>query len=67
MSEFLAIFQDVEGTSAGLQKALLCLTQDWADKLGEVAVDGKALRRSFEDASETRRRTCCRCSRRSRS
>ena len=31
---------------AGLQKALLCLTQDWADELGDVvAVDGKALRR----------------------
>ena len=28
---------------------LLCLTQDWADRLGDVvAVDGKALRRSFE-------------------
>ena len=38
---------------AGLQKALLRLTQDWADRLGDVvAVDGKALRRSFEDASE---------------
>ena len=38
---------------AGLQKALLCLAQDWADELGDVvAVDGKALRRSFEDASE---------------
>ena len=38
---------------AGLQKALLCLTQDWADRFGDVvAVDGKALRRSFEDASE---------------
>ena len=38
---------------AGLQKALLRLAQDWADRLGDVvAVDGKALRRSFEDASE---------------
>ena len=38
---------------AGLQKALLRLAQDWADALGDVlAVDGKALRRSFEDASE---------------
>ena len=38
---------------AGLQTALLRLTQDWADRLGEVvAVDGKALRRSFEDAAE---------------
>ena len=37
----------------GLQKALLRLAQDWADRLGEVvAVDGKALRRSFEDAAE---------------
>ena len=36
----------------GLQKALLRLAQDWADRLGEVvAVDGKALRRSFEDAA----------------
>ena len=38
---------------AGLQRALLRLAQDWADQLGEVvAVDGKALRRSFEDGSE---------------
>ena len=38
---------------AGLQNALLRLAQDWADALGDVvAVDGKALRRSFEDASE---------------
>ena len=38
---------------AGLQRALLRLAQDWADRLGEVvAVDGKALRRSFEDGSE---------------
>ena len=38
---------------AGLQKALLRLAQDWADRLGNVvAVDGKALRPSFEDASE---------------
>ena len=38
---------------AGLQKALLRLAQDWADELGDVvAVDGKALRRSFETASE---------------
>ncbi len=37
---------------AGLQTALLRLAQDWADRLGEVvAVDGKALRRSFEDAA----------------
>ena len=36
---------------AGLRKALLCLAQDWADRLGEVvAVDGKALRRSFDRA-----------------
>ena len=34
-------------------KALLRLAQDWADRLDEVvAVDGKALRRSFEDAAE---------------
>ena len=38
---------------AGLQTALLRLAQDWADQLGGVvAVDGKALRQSFEDASE---------------
>ncbi len=38
---------------AGLQTALLRLAQDWADRLGGViAVDGKVLRRSFEDASE---------------
>ena len=38
---------------ASLQKALLRLAQDWADRLGGVvAVDGKVLRRSFEDASE---------------
>ena len=38
---------------AGLQTALLRLAQDWADHLGEVvAVDGKALRQSFEKASE---------------
>ena len=38
---------------AGLQKSLLRLAQDWADRLGDVvAVDGKALRRSFETASE---------------
>ena len=38
---------------AGLQRALLRLAQDWADELGDVAaVDGKALRRSFETASE---------------
>ena len=38
---------------ASLQKALLRLAQDWADRLGDVvAVDGKVLRRSFEDASE---------------
>ena len=38
---------------AGLQRALLRLAQDWADRLGEVvAVNGKALRRSFEDGSE---------------
>ena len=38
---------------AGLGTALLRLAQDWADALGDVvAVDGKALRRSFEDASE---------------
>ena len=37
---------------AGLQTALLRLAQDWADHLGEVvAVDGKALRQSFEKAS----------------
>ena len=37
----------------GLQTALLRLAQDWADRLGDVvAVDGKVLRRSFEDASE---------------
>ena len=36
-----------------LQTALLRLAQNWADALGDVvAVDGKALRRSFEDASE---------------
>ena len=38
---------------AGLRKALLRLAQDWADELGDVvAVDGKALRRSFGKASE---------------
>ena len=38
---------------AGLQTALLHLAQDWADELGDVvAVDGKVLRRSFENASE---------------
>ena len=38
---------------SGLQKALLRLAQNWADRLGDVAaVDGKVLRRSFEDASE---------------
>ena len=38
---------------ASLQTALLRLAQDWADRLGGViAVDGKVLRRSFEDASE---------------
>ena len=38
---------------AGLQKSLLRLAQDWADRLGDVvAVDGKVLRRSFETASE---------------
>ena len=38
---------------ASLQTALLRLAQDWADALGDVvAVDGKALRRSFEDAAE---------------
>ena len=38
---------------AGLQTALLRLAQNWADELGDVvAVDGKVLRRSFEDASE---------------
>ena len=37
---------------AGLQKTLLRLAQDWADELGDVvAVDGKALRWSFETAS----------------
>ena len=37
---------------AGLQTELLRLAQDWADHLGEVAaVDGKALRQSFQDAS----------------
>ena len=38
---------------ASLGTALLRLAQDWADALGDVvAVDGKALRRSFEDATE---------------
>ena len=38
---------------AALQTALLNLAQSWADRLGDVvAVDGKALRQSFEDASE---------------
>ena len=38
---------------SGLQKTLLGLTQNWADRLGEVvAVDGKVLRQSFEKASE---------------
>ena len=38
---------------SGLQKTLLGLAQNWADRLGEVvAVDGKVLRRSFEKASE---------------
>ena len=38
---------------SGLQKTLLGLTQNWADRLGGVvAVDGKVLRQSFEDASE---------------
>ena len=37
---------------AGLQTALLRLAQDWADQLGGVvAVDGKALRQSFEAPS----------------
>ena len=36
-----------------LQTALLRLAQNWGDALGDlVSVDGKALRRSFEDASE---------------
>ena len=36
---------------SGLGTALLRMAQDWGDALGEVvAVDGKALRRSFEDA-----------------
>ena len=38
---------------AGLQAALLRLAQNWADELGDVvAVDGKVLRRSVENASE---------------
>ena len=37
---------------ASLQKALLRLPQDRPDQLGDVAaVDGKVLRRSFEDAT----------------
>ena len=37
---------------AGLQNALLRLAQNWGGALGDVvAVDGKVLRRSFEDAS----------------
>ena len=40
---------------AGLQTALLRLAQDWADRLGGVvAVDGKVLKRSFEDARPRR-------------
>ena len=36
-----------------LRRALPRLTQDWADELSDVvAVDGKALRRSFRDASK---------------
>ena len=38
---------------AGPRKALLRLAQDRADRRGDLmAVDGKALRRSFEDACE---------------
>ena len=38
---------------ASPQRALLRLSQDRTDELGDVvAVDGKALRRSFETASE---------------
>ena len=38
---------------SGLQKTLLGLAQNWADRLGGVvAVDGKVLRQSFEKASE---------------
>ena len=38
---------------SGLQKTLLRLAQNWADRLGEVvAVDSKVLRQSFEKASE---------------
>ncbi len=37
---------------SGLGTALLRMAQDWGDALGDVvAVDGKALRRSFEDAA----------------
>ena len=37
---------------SGLQKTLLRLAQNWADRLGRmVAVDGKVLRQSFEKAS----------------
>ncbi len=37
----------------GLQRALVRLAADWAGRLGPdvIAIDGKALRRSFEDAS----------------
>ncbi len=48
---FSRLFRNLD--PAGLRKALLRLAQDWADDLGDVvAVDGKALRRSFETASE---------------
>ena len=48
---FSRVFRKLD--PAGLQRALLRLAQDWADELGDVvAVDGKALRRSFETASE---------------
>ena len=46
---FSRLFRMLDPASLGT--ALLRLAQDWADALGDVvAVDGKALRRSFEDA-----------------
>ena len=47
---FSDLFRALDPSS--LQTALLRMAQDWGDALGDVvAVDGKALRRSFEDAA----------------
>ena len=59
---FSRLFRKLDQT--GLQRALLRLSPGRADGIGDmVAVDGKALRRSFGTASERSPTHCCRRSR----